>query len=120
VAAVALMIPLGHAGLAAASSISAYVNVLALVAAARRRLGRLGGGALVASVARTAVASVPVAIWCWLLLAVWPEAHGTRADLALLLIGVAGGAGVFLIGSALIGAPERTAFAAILPRRRRG
>jgi putative peptidoglycan lipid II flippase len=118
VAAIALMGPLGHAGLAAASSLSAYVNMLALVAAARFRLGRLGGRVLLASVLRTVVATVPVAAWCLLLLARWPAAGGARADAAILALAVVGGAAVFWIASALLGAPERVALAAILPRRR--
>src|SRR5207244_10868390 len=48
-----MMAPLGHAGLAGASSVGAYVNLVALLWAARRRLGPLGGRALVASAART-------------------------------------------------------------------
>jgi putative peptidoglycan lipid II flippase len=118
VAALALMGPLGHAGLAAASSIGAYVNVLGLAISARRRLGRLGGRAIVASALRTIVACVPLAAWCALLSALWPEA-GARGDLAIVALGVAGGAGVFWLASALVGAPERATLAAILPRRRR-
>jgi putative peptidoglycan lipid II flippase len=119
VAAVLLMAPLGHAGLAAASSVGAYVNVAALVIAARRRLGPLGRRTLVTSAARTALASVPVAAWCAALVAVWPAAAGVRADVGILLSGVMGGAAVFWLTSALLGAPERTALASILPGRRR-
>jgi len=118
-AALLLMGPLGHAGLAAASSVGAYVNVLALVLAARRRLGRLGGRAMLASAARTVVACVPVAAWCALLLAFRPAAAGTRGDLGVVTLGVAGGAGVFWLASLLLRAPESAALAAILPRRRR-
>jgi putative peptidoglycan lipid II flippase len=118
VAALALMGPLGHAGLAAASSIGAYVNVLGLAISARRRLGRLGGRAIVASALRTVVACVPLAAWCTVLPALWPGA-GARGDLAIVALGVAGGAVVFWFASALVGAPERATLAAILPRRRR-
>jgi putative peptidoglycan lipid II flippase len=119
-AAVALMGPLGHAGLAAASSVGAYVNVVALVVAARQRFGPLGGPALVASATRTAIACVPVAAWCALLLTLWPAGGGVRADVGVLALAVAGGAAVFWLASALLGAPERGALAAILPRRRSG
>jgi putative peptidoglycan lipid II flippase len=120
VAAVALMIPLGHSGLAAASSVGAYVNVLTLIVAARRRLGLLGGWAMVASAGRTTVACVPVAGWCVLLLMLWPHTGGgARADLGVLGLAVVGGAAVFWLTSALLGAPERLSLAAILPRRRR-
>jgi putative peptidoglycan lipid II flippase len=119
VAAVALMGVLGHAGLAAASSIGAFVNVAGLLFAARRRLGRLGGHAMLRSALRTSAACVPVIAWCAALLYVWPADSGTRLDLALLLLAVVGGAALFLGGSALARAPERASLAAILPRRRR-
>jgi putative peptidoglycan lipid II flippase len=119
VAAVALMGPLGHGGLAAASSVGAYVNVLTLVWAARRRLGRLDGRAMVVSATRTVVAAIPVAVWCAALLAFWPRTAGVRGDLGIVVLGVAGGALVFWAASALLGAPERAALAAMLPRRRR-
>jgi len=112
--------PLGHAGLAAASSIGAYVNVVALVVAARRRFGPLGGRALCVSAGRTALACVPVVAWCVMLLALWPAPADTRANLVILALAVAGGAGVFWGASVLLGAPERATLAAILPRRRPG
>src|SRR5262249_12585712 len=45
VAALALMGPLGHAGLAGAASVGAYVNLVSPPVIARLRLGRLGGRA---------------------------------------------------------------------------
>jgi putative peptidoglycan lipid II flippase len=119
VAAVALMGVLGHAGLAAASSIGAFVNVAGLLVAARRRLGRLGGRAMLHSALRTSAACVPVIAWCAALLSTWPAESGTALDLVLLLVAVAGGALIFLGASALVRAPERASLAAILPRRRR-
>src|SRR5215510_3847598 len=53
VAALALMGPLGHAGLAGAASIGAYVNLIALMVIARLRLGRLGGRAILGLTVRT-------------------------------------------------------------------
>lgn len=120
IGAVALMAPLGHAGLAAGASVGAYANVVTLVIAARRRLGLLGGRAMLASGARTTAACVPVAAWCAVLLAIWPHAGGARADLGILALAVAGGTAIFWLASAVLGAPERLALEAILPRRRRG
>jgi hypothetical protein len=54
-----------------------------------------------------------------LLLTLWPGSSGARADLGVVALGVTGGAFVFWAASALLGAPERTALLAILPRRRR-
>jgi putative peptidoglycan lipid II flippase len=114
-----LMTVLGHAGLAAASSIGAFVNVAGLLFAARRRLGRLGGRAMVQSALRSLVGCVPVIAWCAGLLYVWPVRGAAYVDLVLLLVAVVVGAALFLATSALLQAPERTSLAAILPRRRR-
>jgi putative peptidoglycan lipid II flippase len=121
VAAVALMGPMGHAGLAAASSFGAYVNMAGLLWAARRRFGPIGGHALLRSLARTAVACVPLGLWC--LLAVRLVDHlsvDTTWRLAVWLgvtIGV--GAVVFWLTSVLLRSPERVALWGMLPSRRR-
>ncbi|HTY76463.1 MAG TPA: murein biosynthesis integral membrane protein MurJ [Candidatus Bathyarchaeia archaeon] len=62
--AVVLMWPLKHAGLALASSLSAYVNVLLLYWLLRKRLGRLGSRETLRSLARTAAGSAALALWC--------------------------------------------------------
>ena len=120
VAAVALMGPMGHTGLAAASSLGAYVNLGGLLWAARRRFGPLGGRALLRSVARTGLACVPLAAWCLLSLAGAPAlALTTTGRLAAwLTLTIAGGAALFLVTSALLGSPERATLGGMLPRRR--
>jgi len=120
VAAVALMGPMGHAGLAAASAAGAYVNLAGLLWAARRRFGPLGGRALLLSLGRTALACLPLLAWCLLALTLAERMPlHTTPRLALWLgatIGV--GALVFWLGSALAGSAERTALWAMLPSRR--
>jgi hypothetical protein len=74
---------------------------------------------MVVSATRTVVAAMPVAAWCAALLAFWPRTAGVRGDFGIVVLGVAGGALVFWAASALLGAPERAALAAMLPRRRR-
>jgi putative peptidoglycan lipid II flippase len=118
VAAVLLMGPLGHSGLALASSVSAYVNLIALVVAARRRFGRLGGRAIVASAARTILALVPLALWCAVLRWSWPTGHGVLREGAWLAIGITVGAVIFWAASGALGAPERVALLEMLPGRR--
>jgi putative peptidoglycan lipid II flippase len=120
VAAVSLMAPLEHAGLALASSIGAWANLAALTWAARRRLGRVGGRALAASAARTAAASVPLAAWCWLALRLTLPARemGTLLESAWLAAVVAGGIALFWAASAVVRAPERAALGRLLPWRR--
>ena len=116
VAALALMGPLGHGGLAAASSVAAYVNLLALVIAARQRFGRLGGRAISRSVLRTVTASVALALVCGGALWRWPETHGA-GEVAWLLTVIAGGAVAFLLLSWAIRAPELTSLQRALLRR---
>jgi putative peptidoglycan lipid II flippase len=120
IAALALMpTPLGHVGLALASSIGAWVNVGALVIAARRRFGPIGGRAILTSLVRTTLASVPLAAWCVAALLLWPGGAGTARD-ALWLTGViAGGAALYIGAAALLGCEERRALAGMLPRSKR-
>ena len=109
VAALALMGPMAHAGLAAAASAGAWVNLVGLVLVARARFGRLGGRALLASIVRTTLASLPVAAWCLGALWAWPGAPSRWGDAATLGVAVAGGGLVYWVSSALLAAPERAA-----------
>jgi putative peptidoglycan lipid II flippase len=118
VAAVGLMGVVGHPGLAYASSVGAYVNVLALVWLARRRFGPLGGRALVTSILRALAASVPVAVWCALGAVLLTPRRGLALDAALLLTVIAGGAVIFWLASVAVRSPERTALERMLPGRR--
>jgi putative peptidoglycan lipid II flippase len=109
VAALALMQPLGHAGLAAASSVGAYVNLLALLVVARRRLGALGGRALARSASRTILASLPLAAVCGLALVAWPAQPSLALDVAWLATTIVAGAILFWAASAALGLSERLA-----------
>ena len=113
-----LMMVMGHAGLAAASSIGAYVNLLGLLWAGRRRFGRLGGRALAVSIARTALACVPLALWCALLLRLGPSGGGFAREAIWLVLAIGGGSVVFLATSAALKSPERDALWGMLPWRR--
>jgi putative peptidoglycan lipid II flippase len=118
VVAVVLLEPMAHAGLALASSVSAYANLAMLVWWGRRRLGSLGGAQIVRSVARTAVASGVVAGWCGLLSWHWPRTPDVWTDAAWLAAAVAGGAVLFWVASVALRSPEREALFRSLPRRR--
>jgi putative peptidoglycan lipid II flippase len=120
VAAVALMGPLGHAGLAAASSFGAYVNLAGLLWAARRRFGPLGGRALLRSIARTTLASVPLLLWCLLALQLAQRLplHGSVRLGTWLALTIAVGAVVFWVASALARSSERLVLWGMLPTHR--
>jgi len=105
-AAVALMRPFAYVGLAAAASLAAYVNLAGLVWAAQRRLGPIGGTAIVGSMARTAAACVPLALVCGLARWVWPSAPGIAVELAWLAGTMAAAAAAFLAAAWWLGAPE--------------
>ena len=119
VAALALMGPLGHAGLAGAASVGAYVNLMALLVIARQRLGRLGGRALLSGALRTLLASLPLAALCGLAVALWPARPSFVIDAAWLIVTIAAAAGVFWGGSAALGISERTALLSLYRRRAR-
>jgi putative peptidoglycan lipid II flippase len=118
VAAVALMEPLAHGGLALASSVGGYVNVALLLWVARRRLGRLGGRAVVASVGRTLAACVPLVGWCALCVWRWPAPDALWLDAGWLALTIVGGAVLFWGSSRLLAAPEAAALRAVLPLER--
>jgi putative peptidoglycan lipid II flippase len=115
VAAVLLMGPLGHGGLALASSVGAWINLAALAAAARRRFGPLGGAALVRGFAGTLGAAVPLVVWCALVLRWWPGGGGLAREATWLLGAIVVGAALYWGAAALIGLDERRALARVLP-----
>jgi putative peptidoglycan lipid II flippase len=121
VAAMVLMGPMGHGGLAAASSFGAYVNLGGLLWAARRRFGPLGGRALLRSVATTSLASVPLLLWCLasLRLGEGLSLYRTWQLAGWLAVTIGVGAVVFWAASLVLRSPERVALWGMLPSRRR-
>jgi putative peptidoglycan lipid II flippase len=117
-AAIALMGPLGHGGLALASSIGAYVNFLALTWAARARFGGFEARPLAASLGRTLVASAALGVWCVGGLWLWPVGAPRLVEAAWLCGAIAGGTVVFWAMSAALGAPERVALLRLRSRGR--
>jgi putative peptidoglycan lipid II flippase len=118
VAAASLMRPFAHAGLAASTSLAAYVNLAGLVWAARRRLGPIGGRAIVVSLARTASASVPLALVCEGARRLWPPAPGTAVDVAWLAGTIAVATAAFVAAAWGLRTPELDSLTRALLRRR--
>jgi len=112
--ALALMWPLQHAGLALASSLSAYVNVILLGWLLRRRLGPIGGRRMAGSLLRTGGASALLLLWC-----LWAGARlgGGPAGAAWTLGALGAGMVVYLAAAAALRAPELGALLGLLRRR---
>jgi putative peptidoglycan lipid II flippase len=113
--AVALLRPMEHAGLAFASSASAYANLALLVWMARRRMGALGAREIARSVGRTTLASLGLAVGCGALLWFWPDRARFVAEAARLAAAIAGGGLVFWLASGALRSPERAALFRSLP-----
>src|SRR5439155_490880 len=84
-----------------------------------RRLGPLGGRALVASAARTLAASLPLLVWCGLAVLVWPGSRSLLVDVLWLGGTIAGAVGLFWSASVVLDLPERTGLLRMLPRAER-
>lgn len=114
VLALALMSPLRHAGLALASSLSSYLNLILLYWLLRRRLGRLGSRETAVSLGRTGLASMPLLLWClWAgsrLGAAWSGAWWTLGALGV-------GVVIYAAVAAALRAPELSALLGMLRRR---
>jgi hypothetical protein len=86
--------------------------------AGRKRFGRLGGRALAASVARTAVSCVPLVLWCLLSVRLADVGGSLTRQAVWLGVAIGGGAVVFIATSALLRSPERIVLWGMLPLRR--
>src|SRR2546423_2959744 len=94
--------------------LAVYVSAPATVG-----LALLSVRALAASVLRTALACVPLALWCLLILWAGGAAGGLARQAVWLAIAIGGGVVVFVATSAALGSPERLALWGMLPSRRR-
>jgi putative peptidoglycan lipid II flippase len=102
-----LMGPLKHAGLALATSLSGMINAGWLIYALRKRLGLLGGRLILASFGRIALASAVMGVLCRQVINHFAfMQHNLWGKLGILGGCIAGGAGVFLLLSHLLGSKE--------------
>lgn len=98
-AALALMGPLRHGGLALAASASAAANLAILLWLLRQRLGALGGRRILRSLGRVAAATAVMAAWCGLLLWKWPPAPTRGLEAAWLVAAIGGAVGAYAAAS---------------------
>jgi putative peptidoglycan lipid II flippase len=85
-----LMGPLKHAGLALATSVSAILNMVALVILLDRRLGPFDWDAISRSHMRVLLAAIPVAVTCvWVAgLGIWTQPEAWIAKTVMLIVGI--------------------------------
>jgi putative peptidoglycan lipid II flippase len=109
-----LMWPLRHAGLALATSLSAFVNLLLLLWLLRRRLGPIGGRRILDSLLRTGGASTALLVWC-----IWAGSRlgGGWTGAAWTAGALVGGIIVYLLAAAALRAPELGVLFDMLRRR---
>jgi len=103
-----LMQYLGHAGIALASSLAAYVNLALLLWLLRRRVGPLGGRRLLASVARLSLAAT---IMGWVIYGLadlwWPVGDASFLWQASVLAGlILVGVVTYIAAAVVLRAPE--------------
>ena len=100
--------PLSHGGIALAGSIAAAVQAVAFTLLLRRRLGPLGGRALMSRLGRLALAAAALAGALLLLDVTWPHAAIEGRPLLGLwvLVACAGGGGVYLAACRALGVDE--------------
>jgi putative peptidoglycan lipid II flippase len=111
--ALTLMWPLQHVGLALATSLSSYVNVVGLCWMLHRR-DLLGDDGLRRSIARTLAGSLVLFAWCfWLARVLERSGHGVEWTVAALVTGML----VYIGATAAMRAPELGALSSLLARR---
>lgn len=112
--------PIGIAGLALATSISAWVNALTLFVLLRKRLGLLGGKRILQTVLKASAASMAMAAFCWGVLHLNIQSIGPLATYARLgrglelAIAISGGAAIYLALARYLGMEEWTPFWSML------
>jgi len=111
--------PLGHAGLALATSVSSILGVIVLLIVLRLKFGRFGGKRILSSSFKSAVASAVMGALIYLLISKTGfSAHGTAARTALVCASLALGVVTYVTVATLIKVPEVSFLKGILRKRR--
>lgn len=119
-ASLVLMGPLGAIGLALATAVASAGNCLQLAVRLRRRVGLLGGRAILRAATKVGAACAPMAAWGFACQTWWPalEAPTLAGRLTLFLLQLGVSVALF-IGAAFLARCEELAWARDLIRRRR-
>ncbi|MBI2956763.1 MAG: murein biosynthesis integral membrane protein MurJ [Acidobacteria bacterium] len=112
--------PLRHGGLALATSLASYLNLILLYALFRRRVGPVGEGRLAASLLRTCAASAGMGVLCWFLSAelALMQVANFAVLLARFVATLAAGLGSYLLLAWLLRAEEMSEVYTLVTGRR--
>jgi len=116
--ALVLMGPLGHGGLALASSCASMAHLTGLLWRLKR-VGPLGIRRILKSLARVAVATTLMAAWCGFLLLWWPASGSSWVEAGWLLAAIAGSVSLYAAVGAGLQSTEWSALLTLLARRRK-
>jgi len=103
-----LMIPLKHAGLALATSISAMLNLALLTWFLRRKIGPLGLKAMAGKMVKPALATAVMGLFCLALMLYFGDVLETlpMVRLKIVLTGVVGGGVIYFALAKIMGTEE--------------
>ncbi|RJP86612.1 MAG: murein biosynthesis integral membrane protein MurJ [Desulfobacteraceae bacterium] len=96
IAGITLMGPLGHSGLALATSLSSFLNVGLLTLALRKKLGGFGGKKIVESVLKSVICSFVMGSCLWTLAELMPATGAPSSFQSLLIVATGIGSGIFI------------------------
>ena len=118
-ASLALMGPLKHGGLALASSISAFCNMLLLFWFLRRKIGPFGGRAIFVTAGKSSLASIPMAaaVWYGCSFIDWSQTGHKVAKGSVLLSSIAFGCLLYLLLVKMLRSEEALDAMALLRRK---
>jgi len=91
-----LMGPLKHGGLALASSLSAFCNMLMLLWFLRRKIGLIGGRAILRTAVKSLVGSIPMTVSVWYICSLIDWSHSGQKILKAAVLGGAIMCGTFI------------------------
>jgi putative peptidoglycan lipid II flippase len=102
------MIPLKHAGLALATSISAMINLTLLTWFLRRKIGPLGLRSVVRKMLKPILATAVMGLFCLALVLYFGDVQATptMVRLKIVLAGVFGGGVIYFVLARIMGAEE--------------
>lgn len=115
----ALMEPLKHGGLALATTISAFCNMLMLLWLLRRKIGPFGGKSILRTTLKSTAASIPMAaaVWYGCSLVDWSQAGHKIIKGAVLGGSIVGGAAIYLLIMKLMQSEETLEVLSLLRRK---